>query len=319
MTAQLLEAADEQELNLQMRIHEAAMNRQLGVTLFFAGIAYFLCLFCCWTNVFLVGNTVGTLAFLPGGILLFIGAGIARFFNGTDNSPRWVKYTLMLLLFVSILDLALVQLVWCLPLIVGGAAFVYAYRNMRLTAISNTLILLALPVSATINALWGMPNPDMLPYPASISGIPDGYVTLWAMENRDQWDTWVYFVRVLRFHTLPVLFLMLIITSCGVAMTRRAKDRMRRTLASARRIREIEACLLLMAGGAQSQEVIMAVLGADSLTTAPVPPLSKEFVESIRPEDIPAMMREFRHRCRKDAKFADLAEKDPEAALRQLG
>lgn len=318
MIATPSKTADVQEMNHLMRLHEAAMNRQSCVTLFVTGIAYLLCLFCCLTDIFLVGHKIGTLAFLPGAILLFIGAAIAKIYESDETPKYWVKYFILMCLYLAVLDLSLVLLIWYVPLIVGGAAFVYAYRNLRLTIIANILILLALPIAAVMNAFWGMPNPDMLPYPETISGIHDGYVTIWAMNHRDQWDSWSYFLRILRFHTLPMLFLMVMITTSGLAMTRRANERMIRALSLSRRIREIEACLLLMAGGNQSQEVILAVLGQDSLQTVERKTLSKEFVESIDPREIPELMRRFRRRCECDSRFAALAQSDPEAALKAL-
>lgn len=317
MSRVVLDPADEQELDRLLRIREGALNRQLGVTLLFTAVAFAMCLFCSLTGIFLTGRGLGVLAFLPGVILLSSGALVSRIFRDESNPRKWVKYYLLLMLYISVLFLALIQLVWAVPLVVGGAAFAYAYLNVRLTVIANTLIFLSLPIAAVVNAVWGMPNPDMLPYPETIAGIRDGYVTLWAMEHRTAWDTCEYFVRVLRYHTLPMLMLMMMITSCGFAMVRRGKDRHRLMLARARRLREIEACLLLMMDGNLSQDVIQAVLGDEGCSAAPRT-LSPEFVQSIPPEEIPALMRSFRRRCEEDPTFADLAERNPEVALRTL-
>ena len=312
-----VDAADEEELADLLRKRELGVNRQLGVTLFWAGVAYGLCLACSLTGVFLTGRALGMLGFLPGMLLLFVGSAAAWRGNRGDRPRPGLKYFLLGTMFLAILDVSLIQLVWAVPCLIGGMAFVYAYLNLRLSVWLSAAIVLSLFAAAGLNALFGMPNPDMLPYPAALSGVEDGYVTLWAMAHRESWSAWEYFLRILRFHTLPLLFLMMITIGCGVAMVRRVKRRLILSLSRARRIREVEACLLLMAGGCQTQELLEAVLGTHGTTPAR-PPLSPAFVNAIPAAEIPGLMRRFNSRCRTDAAFADLADRDPEAALRRL-
>ena len=317
MKLMAVDAADEEELACLLRDREVGVNRQLGVTLFWAAVAYGFCLICSLTGVFLTGRLLGVYGFLPGMLLLFSGAMVSRLYNQGAGPRLWVKYYLLVVMFLAILDVSLIQLVWGVPCLIGGVAFVYAYLNLRLSVFVSAGLIPLLFVAAGMNVLWGMPHPDMLPYPAVVTGIDDGYVTLWAMEHRDAWSKGEYFLRILRFHTLPVVFLLMIVLGCGMAMVRRAKIRILQMLVRARRIREIEACLLLMAGGEQSQELLAAVLGGGSPTVA-APPLSSDFVNSIPAGEIPRLMRRFNSRCRTDAAYADLADRDPEAALRQL-
>lgn len=311
-------ASDEEELQRLLSQRESALNRQLGVTMLCAGVAYGLCLACSLTGVFLTGRFLGVIGFLPGMVCLLVGSALSFLHRRQAPSPPWLKYALLSLMLTAIFDVSLIQLVWAVPCLVGFAAMVYAYHNPRLTVAYNTVILTGVFLAAAANALWGMPNPDMLPYPETITGVNDGYVTLWAMEHPEAWSRFGYFLRVLRFHTLPLIFLLLIVTGAGYAMSRRTNQRVISSLARSRRIREIETCLLLMAGGAQSNELITAVLGTMPSEPTAGLPLSKDFVDSIPAERIPQLMKDFRQRCARDAGFAERAAIDPEAALRSV-
>lgn len=297
---------------------ETGVNQQLAMTLFCTSIAFAICMFCSLTRVFLTGRLLGVLAFSPGVVLMMSAAIVCRRFDRGDKPRPWVKYCLCSVLGLSIFMLSLIQLVWCVPLVIGGLAFVYSYMNLRMVVIYNLLTLVFLFLGAAMNAAWGMPNPDMLPYPTDVQGIKDGYVTLWAMAHRDAWDHWGYFLRILRFHTLPVVFLLMIVGGCGYAMVANSKRRLLESLERSRRIREVEGSLLLMVSGNQSEELINAVMRTEELSTAPMPPLSPEFVASIPAESIPALMRTFRHRCEEDSTFVDLAARNPEAALKSI-
>lgn len=312
------DASDVQELRWLLDRREQALNRQLGVTMFCAGVAYGLCLLCSLTGVFLTGRFLGVIGFLPGMLCLFAGSALAFRHRHDAVSPTWLKYGLLSLMLAAILDVSLIQLVWAVPCLVGFAAMVYAYHNVRLTVVYNTVILSAVFLAAAANAMWGMPNPDMLPYPETIAGVKDGYVTLWAMEHPEDWSRLGYFLRVLRFHTLPLIFLLLIVTGAGYAMSRRTNQRVAASLARLRRIREIETCLLLMAGGSQSHELIAAVLGTMPSEAASVPPLSKAFVDALPAAQIPSLMKTFRRRCATDPVFAEHAAANPEAALKEV-
>lgn len=301
-----------------LKEREASLNRQLGVTMFFAALAYALCWFCSLSGVFLTGWQLGTAAFLPGALLLLSGAYVAYRHARGEVAPEWVKYYLLAALHLAILDVSLIQLIWAVPCLVGFAAIVFAYHNKRVTTIFSTLIFAGIPLAAALNAWFGFPNPDMIPYPASISGIPDGFVNLWAVEHPDEWSRLGYFLRVLRLHTLPLIFMAMIVIGCGYGMARRTRHRLDLHLEQQRRLREVEACLLLMAGGNQSNELLLAVLGTSAEAVRANPPLSDEFVASIPAESIPALMRRFRARCAADSAFAASAALDPEAALRAI-
>lgn len=310
--------SEEELLRRLLRSRESSLNRQLGVTMFCGALAYGLCLLCTQTGVFLTGRALGFLAFLPGMLLLFTGSFIARRFGCGDDCGKWVKHVLLLSILLAILDVSLIQLVWAVPCLVGFAATVFAYHNTRITVIYTILIYLSIILSAVLNSWWGFPNPDMIPYPSEISGIPGGFVNLWAVEHPEAWSKVGYFLRVLRLHTLPLLFLMMIVTGCGYGMARRTRNRLKRNLEQTRRIQEIETCLLLMAGGNQSHELIMAVLGTTAEELRANPPLSADFVASIPAAEIPRLMRAFRARCESDPTYAELAARDPEAALKAL-
>ena len=309
------DAADAEELARQLRAREAAVNWQLGATLFYTALAYMLCFFCTQMRIFLTGRLLGVLAFLPGALLMFAASALA-YVRAKDETPRpWVKYALLAAMYLAVQDVALIQLVWAVPCVIGFSVFAYAYQNVRLTVVINVLILLGAFLAAGLNAAWGMPNPDMIPYPANLTDVPDGYVTLWAMAHPEEWSRSAYFLRILRFHTLPIIFLLLIVTGAGFAYVQTSKRRLAQSLANARRIREIEACLLLLAGGKASQELVPTMFQA---SVSQVPPLSVGFVESIPAAAIPGLMRRFRLRCHEDSAFAEKAEKDPEGALRAL-
>ena len=78
------------------------------------------------------------------------------------------------MLALAIFSLSLIQLVWSVPLIIGGITFVYSYMNMRMVVLYTSVTLMFLALGAGMNALWGMPNPDMVPYPESVQGIQTG-------------------------------------------------------------------------------------------------------------------------------------------------
>lgn len=311
------DASDEKELQHLLRQRESALNRQLGVTMFCAGVAYGLCLLCSLTGVFLTGRFLGVIGFLPGMLCLFAGSALAFRHRHDVVSPTWLKYGLLSLMLAAIFDVSLIQLVWAVPCLVGFAAMVYAYHNVRLTVVFNTVILSAVFLAAAANAMWGMPNPDMLPYPETIAGVKDGYVTLWAMEHPEDWSRLGYFLRVLRFHTLPLIFLLLIVTGAGYAMSRRTNQRVVASLARARRIREIETCLLLMAGGELPSEILLAALG-ETATDETAMPLTRAFVDALPAAEIPSLMKTFRRRCATDPVFAEHAAANPEAALKEV-
>lgn len=317
MSGLTLDREDEAQLKQLLKLREHSLNRQLGITMFAMAIAYALCLICSVTGVFLTGKLLGILAFLPGMLLLFAGSLIAHRECARPETPAGTKHVLLILLYLAILDVSLIQLVWAVPCIAGFIALVYAYHNPKITAFYNTLVLLSVLVMAALNAAFGMPNPDMLSYPDAIANIPDGYVTLWAMQHPEAWSRFEYFLRILRFHSLPLLFLLFIVAGFGYALSRRTRHRFAENIAQARRIREIETCLLLMSCGQQSEKVLMSILGAAGSDVKASLPLSKEFVESIAAEDIPRLMREFRARCNNDASFAALAASNPEAALKK--
>ena len=310
--------ADEDDLAQLQAQREENINRLLGMTLLYASIAFAICLVCSLTGVFLTGRALGVAAFLPGIVLMLSGTFVAWRFDNGDQPRPWVKYYMCSVLALSIYVLSLIQLVWSVPLIIGGIAFVYSYMNTRMVVVYTSVTLSFLLLGAGMNALWGMPNPDMLPFPSTVEGIRDGYVTLWAMAHREAWSQWEYFLRILRFHTLPMVFLLAIVAGTGFAMVGHGKMRLIEALARMRRIREVEACLLLMAGGNQSRELIQAVLGDVDAQEGQVPPLSQDFVDSIPAASIPGLMRAFRRKSLSDASFADLAARDPEAALRSI-
>lgn len=312
------DASDEVLISHFIRVREASLNRQLGVTMFCGALAYGLCLACSLTGVFLTGKFLGMLAFLPGMLVLFSGSFVSWRFNRAEECPAWVKHYLLLSILFAILDVSLIQLVWAVPCLVGFAATVFAYYNARVTVLYTALIYFGIFLAAALNSMYGFTNPDFIPYPAEISGIRDGFVNLWAVEHPDEWSRMGYFIRVLRLHSLPLFFLMIIVTGCGIGMARRTRQRLERNLAQMRRIREIETCLLLMAGGNQSNELIMAVLGTSAEELRANPPLSKAFVDSIPASDIPRLMRAFRARCASDPAFAELAAANPEHALASL-
>lgn len=309
---------DEAEISRLLRQREIALNEQLGAMMFWTGIAYGLCLVCCLTGVFLTGRTLGVLGFLPGMICLLTGAAIAFRHRRDPVAPPWLKHVLFSLSALAILDVSLIQLVWGAPCLVGFVMMIYTYRNTRLTLIYYCVILAGVFVAAAANAFWGMPNPDMLPYPDSISAIPDGYVTLWAMNHPESWNRFEYFLRVLRFHSLPLIFLLLIVTGSGYAMGKRMNRQILLSLARARRIREIETCLLLTVGGGQPLEVLLSVLGEKATETMTAMPLSKAFLDSIPAARIPALMKAFRQRCAADSAFAEHAATEPESALKEV-
>lgn len=313
-----LDREDEKQLRQLLATREQSLNRQLGITLFAMAIAYGLCLVCSLTGVFLTGKLLGLLAFLPGMLLLLTGAAFAHFGCKRPECSARLTHVLLLLTFLAIIDVSLIQLVWAVPCLAGFIALVYAYHNPKITAFYNTLVVISVLAMAALNAAFGMPNPDMLPYPETISGIPDGYVTLWAMRHPEEWSRFDYFLRILRFHSLPLLFLLFIVAGFGYALSRRTRQRFAVNIAQSRRIREIETCLLLMAGGRQSDELLRAVLGSAGEEPPATPPLSAAFVSSIEPAEIPRLVRAFRRRCAEDADFAARAARDPEAALRSL-
>lgn len=313
-----LDREDEIQLKQLLKLREYSLNRQLGITMLAMAIAYALCLICSLTGVFLTGKFLGVLAFLPGMLLLFAGSLIAHYgCSDAQCAPR-LKHVLLPLMFLAILDVSLIQLVWAVPCLAGFIALVYAYHNPRITVFYNTLVVISVFVMAALNAAFGMPNPDMLPYPEAIAGIPDGYVTLWAMRHPEEWSRFDYFLRILRFHSLPLLFLLFIVAGFGYALSRRTRHRFAVNIAQARRIREIETCLLLMASGQQSDETLLAVLGSAEEDIRATPPLSKEFVESIPSAEIPRLVRTFRSRCAEDEDYGSLASRDPETALREI-
>lgn len=310
--------ADRDDIERLMARREAGINRLLSLTLLYLSIAFAICLVCSLTRVFLTGCRLGVAAFLPGIVLMLSGSSVARRFDRGERPLPWVKYYMCSVLALAILSLSLIQLVWSVPLIIGGITFVYSYMNMRMVVLYTSVTLMFLALGAGMNALWGMPNPDMVPYPESVQGIQDGYVTLWAMEHREAWSQWEYFLRILRFHTLPMAFLLMCVAGCGFAMVGHGRRLLIETLERMRRVREVEACLLLMAGGNQSQELIQAVLGDLGSPKHHVPPLSQAFVDSIPAETIPSLMREFRRRCLSDTTFEARAVRDPESALRSI-
>lgn len=310
--------ADVLDVERLMAQREMSVNRQLGAALFFSAMAFATCLVCSLTRVFLTGRMLGVVAFLPGVLLQLSGTFVSRRFDGGERPRPWVKYYLCTALALAIYILSLIQLVWAVPLIIGGLAFVYSYMNLRMVVIYNTLTLAFLVLGAGMNALWGMPNPDMLPYPTDVQGVQDGYITLWAMAHREAWSQWEYFLRILRFHTLPMVFLILIVAGCGYTMVRHAQRKLVETLRRVRRVREVEACLLLMAGGMQSEELIRAVLNSEGAEDCRATPLTQEFVDSIPAQEIPALMREFRERNLSNADFAELSAHNPEAALKLI-
>lgn len=318
MSESLHDAEAEGSLLRILTVRENSLNRQLGITMLTMAIAYGLCLVCSLTGVFLTGRLLGILAFLPGMFLLLAGFVVAMLKSGSEVSPPWLKHVLLILLYVAILDVALIQLIWAVPCLVGFIAMVYAYHNTKITVFYNVLVIASVFVMAAINAAFGMPNPDMLPYPTTIADIPDGYVTLWAMAHPDQWSRFDYFTRILRFHSLPLLFLLFIVGGFGYAMSRRTQHRFGVMLARERRIREIETCLLLMAGGLQSNDLLKAVLGEQGEETSENPPLSQDFVDSIPATEIPGLMKRFRARCADNPEYAAFAARDPEGALKSL-
>lgn len=318
MTERAFAFEDDEKLARILQLREQGLNRQLGITMLAMSIAYGLCLVCSLTGVFLTGRSLGVLGFLPGMLLLLTGAIIAAVWGGREKSSPIVKHCLLILLYLAILDVALIQLVWAVPCLVGFIAMVYAYHNVKINVFYNALVIASVFVMAALNAAFGMPNPDMLPYPSAIADIPDGYVTLWAMVHPEQWSRFEYFLRVLRFHSLPLLFLLFIVAGFGYAMSRRTWHRLTVMIARERRIREIETCLLLMAGGLQSNELLKAVLGEQCTESCEKSPLSQEFVDSIPAAEIPRLMKSFRKRCADDPNYADFAARDPESALKSL-
>lgn len=318
MNRSAVSEADEIDMDRLLARREAGVNRQLGMALLCTSVAYAVCLTCSLTRVFLTGRLLGLVVFLPGIVMMMSAVFVVRRFGrGTRHQP-WIKHYMCIALALSVYLLSLIQLVWSVPLIIGGLAFVYSYLNVRMVVVYNTVTLAFLLLGAGMNALWGMPNPDMLPFPSDIQGVKDGYVTLWAMAHREAWSHWSYFLRILRFHTLPMTFLLMIVGGCGYAMVSHSKRRLLETLARERRIREIESCILLMAGGNQPQELILAVLREEGIQEACRPPLSQSFVDSIPAESIPKLMREFRKKCLEDADFAALSTTNPEAALKRV-
>lgn len=309
---------DDEKLARILQIREQGLNRQLGITMLAMSIAYGLCLVCSLTGVFLTGRTLGILGFLPGMLLLLTGAIIAAVWGGREKSSPIAKHWLLILLYLAILDVSLIQLVWAVPCLVGFIAMVYAYHNVKINVFYNVLVIASVFIMAALNAAFGMPNPDMLPYPSAIADIPDGYVTLWAMAHPEQWSRFDYFIRILRFHSLPFLFLLFIVAGFGYAMSRRTWQRLTMMIARERRIREIETCLLLMAGGMRSHELLKAVLGEQCAEMRANSPLSQEFVDSIPAAEIPCLMKRFRKRCADDPEYAEFAARDPEGALKSL-